>query len=69
MLDIIYDSYMYDLGYYFSIGNITTQLMNLIRNYDTGFASMWARIEKAANTQLDKYNKDLTTAAESWKTN
>lgn len=69
MLDIIYDSYMYDLGYYFSIGNITSQLMNLIRNYDTGFASMWARIEKAANTQLDKYNKDLTTAAESWKTN
>lgn len=67
MLDIIYGSYMYDLGYYFSIAQITTQLMNLLRNYNTGFASMWASTEKAANAQITRFNSDLAKAIESWK--
>ena len=66
MLDIIYSNYIYDIGYYFNIASLNTSILNLLRQYDTGFASMWAKNERAANAQLSQYNKAMEEILANW---
>lgn len=56
MLDIILATRVYDLGWYYQIGGYNEQVMNLLRNFKSDFTSMYKKLEKAAQKQLDKLN-------------
>jgi len=54
MLDIIFATRVYDLGFISDWGGAGSLVGNLYRAKSTDFASGWARIEKVARKQLDK---------------
>ncbi len=67
MLDIIYDSYMFDVGYYYQVGGYNSGLMNLFRSYDLGFASMFNRTKKAAEVKLKTINNNFADVLSDWQ--
>ena len=57
MLDIIFDSTVYDIGYFYAPGNISKTLITEIVQYNNpNFASVYASYEKAANYQINMIN-------------
>ncbi len=62
MLDIIYDSYIYDMGLYFKVGDYVSGTMNLIRNGSTTFASMFESNKAAAESKLESINASFALA-------
>lgn len=64
MLDIIFATRVYDMGWYFQIGGFNEQVMNLLRNYTNDFSSMYKKNEKAAKKVLEKTNKSFVEAKE-----
>ncbi len=67
MLDIIYSSYIYDIGYYYQIGMYHDGLMNLIRRKQTTFASMYESARSSAETKLETINSAYKKALDYWK--
>ncbi|MBQ2724252.1 MAG: extracellular solute-binding protein [Clostridia bacterium] len=65
MLDIIFSSRVYDLGWYFQVGGFNESVMNLFRNYNNNFASMYKTASKAAARSLEKNNEAFQEAKES----
>ncbi|MBQ7930538.1 MAG: hypothetical protein IJ334_05930, partial [Clostridia bacterium] len=65
MLDIIFSSRVYDLGWYFQVGSYTENVMNLFRNYNNNFASMYKTSSKIAQKSIEKNNKAFIEAKES----
>lgn len=59
MLDLIFASRTYDLGWYFEIGGYNEGIMNLLRSYSTDIASMIKKSEKIAKKNLQKYNEKI----------
>ena len=57
MLDIIFSNRVFDLGWYYNLGNYTDGLMNLFRNYKKDFVSMYEKSEEKAINKLDKINE------------
>lgn len=57
MLDIIFANRVYDLGWYFQFGNYNESVMNMFRNYQNNFASMYKAGEKVANKLIQKTNE------------
>lgn len=57
MLDIIFSTRTFDLGWFYQIGGYNEGVMNLMRNYNTDFTSMYTKVEKSAVKTLEKYNK------------
>ena len=66
MLDIIRDTRVYDLGYFYQPGNINKQLIIQFRAANADWMSTYKRLEKAAALQLKNINKALTQQAEQW---
>ena len=58
MLDIIFDTRVYDLGWYYQFGGYNEEVMNLVRlNYAAKeFTSMYAKKEASAQKKVDKLN-------------
>jgi hypothetical protein len=56
MLDIILATRTFDLGWYYQVGTYNEAVMNLLRNFKSDFSSMYAKLEKNANKQVDKLN-------------
>ena len=59
MLDLIFSTRFYDLGWYFGIGGFNEKVMNLLRNYSTDVTSMYQKAEKSASSKLTNYNEKL----------
>jgi len=66
MLDIIYSTYGYDIGYYYMVGNYQSNIMNLLRSYDTSFNSMYETYKQSAETQLKMINDGYARVLEEW---
>lgn len=56
MLDIIFANRVYDLGWLFQIGEYNEKIMNLFRNYDNNFTSMYKGAERLASRLLQRTN-------------
>ena len=58
MLDIILDTRVYDLGWYYQFGGYNEAVMNLVRlnNKEQEFASMYEKKLKSAQKIVDKVN-------------
>ncbi len=54
MLDIIFATRVYDLGYIFNWGNAGSMVTNMYTAKQTEYASNWEKIQKAANKAMDK---------------
>lgn len=67
MLDIIFDNLVYDIGYYYQIGPYNKQLIYLLRDRRTDFASMYDRYLSAANTMLGVINDYYAEAVAEWQ--
>lgn len=56
MLDLIFDSKIYDLGWLYQIGGYNEEIMNLYRNKKTDFISMYEKREEKAFKDIAKIN-------------
>ena len=61
MLDLIFDSKIYDAGWLYQIGGFNEEIMNLYRNRKTDFVSMYEKREAKALKDIDKINAALET--------
>ncbi len=66
MLDIIYSNYIYDIGYYYQIGMYHDGLMNLIRNKQNTFSSMYEGARNSAQTKISQLNDFYKAAVNEW---
>ncbi|MCL2099710.1 MAG: hypothetical protein FWH24_04660 [Oscillospiraceae bacterium] len=55
MLDIIFNGRVYDIGYIFGIGELSSVLASLTSAGNTDFVSRFERIEPAAQSALEKF--------------
>ncbi len=67
MLDILLDSYVYDLGLYFQVGGYNSRVMDLLRNGVKSFDSMYKQYEKTADRAIKKINERYADALLEWK--
>jgi len=54
MLDIIFASRVYDLGYIFNWGGVGNMVTNLYKGKNTAYASTYAGLESAAIAEMQK---------------
>lgn len=66
MLDIIFDSYVFDIGYYYQVGPYNKQLIYALRAFDRGFASMYDTYKNPANALLSVINEYYAEAVSEW---
>ena len=67
MLDIIFENLVYDIGYYYQVGPYNKQLIYMLRESDSNFASRYEAYRPAAETQISNINKafsSITNSAE-----
>lgn len=67
MLDIIFDSIVYDIGYCYQIGPYNKQLIYMSREYDTNFTSRYESYLPASERMLGIINKYYSAAVDEWK--
>ena len=65
MLDIIFETRVYDLGWYYQFGMYNEEVMNLFRTQyaEKAFSSMYASKETKALTEVDKANAAFEAVA------
>ena len=56
MLDLIFDSKIYDLGWLYQIGGYNERIMDLLRNFNNNFTSMYDKNESKAFRDIEKIN-------------
>lgn len=56
MLDIIFATRTYDVGWFYQVGNYNEDIMNLLRNFKNTFTSMYEKKSNSAQRQVDKIN-------------
>ncbi len=66
MLDIIFDSLVFDIGYYYQIGPYNKQLIYMVRAYNTNFTSMYDTYKNSAQGLLDVINQFYQVAVSDW---
>ena len=59
MLDLIFETRIYDLGWYYAFGGYNESVMNLFRNYQSDFTSMYKMAEKMAKKTVERLNKEF----------
>ena len=66
MLDIIFETRVYDLGWYYQFGMYNEEVMNLFRTQHAAkeFSSMYASKEKKAITEVEKANEAFEAVAQ-----
>lgn len=60
MLDLIFETRVYDLGWYYQIGGYTESVMHLFRNYRNDFSSMYSKSEKMAKKAVERLNSSFS---------
>ena len=66
MLDIIFGNRVYDIGYFYQLGPYNKQLILMLREYQTNFASMYETYRPAAETTLKIINQFYSEAVSQW---
>ena len=66
MLDIVFDNVIYDIGYYYQIGEYNKQLIMCLRDYDSMWATMYDKKLSMAQSQLDGINSSYANIASLW---
>ena len=66
MVEIILDTLVFDIGYYYQIGPYNKQLIIMIRNYDRNFASMYDSYKNSATALLNVINEYYGKAVDQW---
>ncbi len=66
MVEIILDTLVFDIGYYYQIGPYNKQLIIMIRNYDRNFASMYDSHKNSATALLSVINEYYGKAVDQW---
>ncbi len=61
-LDIIFANRIYDLGLFYRVGQMSTQVGKLLANKSTDFASMYASYEQATQKDIDRINSFFESA-------
>lgn len=59
MLDIIFSTRVYDVGWYLAVGGYNEEIMNIFRYNKTDFSSMYAKHETKAIKQVEKINESF----------
>jgi hypothetical protein len=54
VLDIVFSTLKYDVGYLYNWGNIGTFTLDMVNKYDTNLSSQYAKIEATVNTAMQK---------------
>lgn len=67
MLDIIFGNRVYDIGYFYQIGPYNKQLILMLREYQTNFASMYDTYRPAAEATLKVINQFYGEAVAEWE--
>ncbi len=66
MLDLIHDTRVYDIGYYYQPADINKNLLYVFRDQGTVWSTRYASLEKAANKKLDRINSTFDKLSEEW---
>ena len=66
MLDIIFDSLVFDIGYYYQIGPYNKNLILMVREYNRNFASMYDTYKNSAQNLLKVINQYYQVAVSEW---
>ncbi len=66
MLDLIFETRVFDLGYFYQPGNINKELIYQFRKANADWMSTYAKKEKTANVYLKKINTSLSKLADEW---
>ncbi len=67
MLDIIYSSYVYDIGYYYQVGSYQSGLMKLVTDKSNAFSSTYEASRAAAEGELAIINAYFDQVLASWE--
>lgn len=59
MLDIIFNTRVYDVGFMFDWGGIGSMIQNMYSKYDSNFASNYEKIADKAQTAMDKASAEI----------
>ena len=68
MVEIILDTLVFDIGYYYQIGPYNKELIYMVRAYDTNFASRYDAKVRTAETLLGVINEYYKDAVAKRKT-
>ncbi len=67
MLDIIFDSLVFDLGFYYRVGTYNQQLINMTQRGDSNFTSMYDTYKNSAVNLLNVINEYYQAAVAEWQ--
>ena len=67
MLDIIFGSLVFDIGYYYQVGPYNKQLIYMVREFNTNFTSMYDTYKNSAQALLDLINEYYQVAVSNWQ--
>ena len=56
IVDLILSTRIFDVGWYYQIGDYNEEVMHMLRNFRSDFASMYAKNETKAMTKIDTIN-------------
>ncbi|MBQ8718809.1 MAG: hypothetical protein IJY66_06050 [Clostridia bacterium] len=66
MLDIIFDSLVYDIGFMYQVGPYNKYLNYMVSRSETNFTSMYNSLLTAAESQLKQINANYQKAISEW---
>ena len=67
MLKIIFDNLVFDIGYYYQIGPYNKELIYMVREYDTNFASRYDSKKNITENMLGIINEYYQRAVAAWE--
>ena len=67
MLDIIFDNFVFDIGFIYQIGSYNGKIIELLRNYDMSFSSMYDTYKQRADLQISSINEGYSEAIAMWE--
>lgn len=67
MLDIIFDNLVYDIGYYYQVGEYNMKLLEYLQKNNSSWATMYDMYRNLADAQLKTINKYYSTAVADWE--
>ena len=67
MLDIVFNSYIYDVGYYYQIGTYNLSIMSLFAGHGTSFSTMYNSYKRPAEAKLKLINNNFKKVLEDWQ--
>ncbi len=63
MLDIIFASRAYDIGYIYDVGGLGMMIENMFGQKNTNFSSRYAGLKQSANAALAELQEEIEASA------